>query len=210
MSSKRKRPGSHGARVQGATDAAGKQAGAANLPVAAAEGSGIVANRALPMRAFSKSLPMELLRAREAVMRRFRPGLRDHGVTEQQWRILRALAHAGPLEVSQLAEATCLLAPSLSRILPELESRQLISRRQADSDLRRSVVSLERKGLRLIATHAPYSEEVYDNIAATFGPERLTQLFNLLRELEESLQEADSTAPVPRSRSRSGSAKRAR
>ena len=80
----------------------------------------VVASRALPMRAFSNSLPMELLRAREAVMRRFRPGLRGHGVTEQQWRILRALAHSGPLEVSQLADATCLLAPSLSRILPDM------------------------------------------------------------------------------------------
>ncbi len=49
----------------------------------------------LPMRAFSSSLPMALLRAREAVMRRFRPGLRDHGVTEQQWRVLRALAGLG-------------------------------------------------------------------------------------------------------------------
>jgi homoprotocatechuate degradation regulator HpaR len=162
----------------------------------------VVADRSLPMRAFSKSLPMELLRAREAVMRRFRPGLRDHGVTEQQWRILRALAHSGPMEVSQLAEATCLLAPSLSRILPDLETRQLISRRQADSDLRRSVISLERKGLRLIATHAPYSEGVYEQIAEAFGTERLEQLFTLLRELEEALDTVDDTEPESRSRSK--------
>jgi homoprotocatechuate degradation regulator HpaR len=146
-----------------------------------------IARRALPMRAFSKSLPMELLRAREAVMRRFRPELRNHGVTEQQWRILRALAHSGPLEVSELAEATCLLAPSLSRILPDMEARQLIGRRQAHSDLRRSVISLERKGLRLIATHAPHAERVYDEIAQRFGAGRLAQLFTLLRELEETL-----------------------
>jgi homoprotocatechuate degradation regulator HpaR len=149
-----------------------------------------VAERALPMRAFSKSLPMELLRAREAVMRRFRPELRNHGVTEQQWRILRALAHSGPLEVSALAETTCLLAPSLSRILPDMEARQLISRRQADADLRRSVISLERKGLRLIAMHAPTAERIYEEIARQFGPERLDQLFTLLRELEETLGES--------------------
>src|SRR6185437_2443110 len=95
-----------------------------------------VAERALPMRPFSESLPMALLRTREAVMRLFRPGLRKHGVTEQQWRILRALAPQGPLEVTALAEATFLLAPSLSRILPDLEKRQLISRRQVDTDLR--------------------------------------------------------------------------
>src|SRR5262245_57274932 len=166
-----------------------------------------LASRDLPMRAFSKSLPMELMRAREAVMRRFRPSLRNHGVTEQQWRILRALAHGGPLEVSELAEATCLLAPSLSRILPDMEARQLISRRQADSDLRRSVISLERKGLRLIAMHAPTAERIYDEIAQTFGQERLAQLFTLLRELEESLVDA---ATRGRSKSRATSGKRTR
>ena len=94
---------------------------------------------------------MALLRTREAVMCLFRPGLRSRGVTEQQWRILRALAHAGPMEVTELAEATFLLGPSLSRILPDMEKRQLVSRKQVDSDLRRSVVSLEPKGLRLIS-----------------------------------------------------------
>src|SRR5690349_9893825 len=91
----------------------GVTAPAASPGKSARESDGAIAQRELPMRAFTKSLPMELLRAREAVMRQFRPALRDNGVTEQQWRILRALAHSGPLEVSALAEATCLLAPSL-------------------------------------------------------------------------------------------------
>jgi homoprotocatechuate degradation regulator HpaR len=160
-----------------------------------------LAKRSLPMRAFSASLPMELLRAREAVMRRFRPELRVHGVTEQQWRILRALAHAGPLEVSELAAKTYLLAPSLSRILPDMEARQLIGRRQLDSDMRRSVISLERKGLRLIASHAPTAEQIYDQIAQEFGAERLSQLFGLLKELEEALESIDAKAPS-RARSR--------
>jgi hypothetical protein len=43
------------------------------------------------LRDFSKSLPMALMRTREAVMKRFRPSLRDHALTEQQWRVLRAL-----------------------------------------------------------------------------------------------------------------------
>ena len=148
-----------------------------------------IAERALPMRPFSESLPMALLRTREAVMRLFRPGLRKDGVTEQQWRILRALAHMGPLEVTELAEATFLLAPSLSRILPDLEKRQLISRRQLDTDLRRCVVSLEPKGLRLIGAHAPYSEQMYAQIARRFGTERISDLLGLLQELEYSLDE---------------------
>jgi homoprotocatechuate degradation regulator HpaR len=141
----------------------------------------------IPMRGFSQSLPMALLRAREAVMRRFRPGLRRQGVTEQQWRIIRALAHSGPLEVTALAESTFLLAPSLSGILPGLESRGLISRRPVDSDLRRTVVSLGPKAMKLIEAHGTDSESVYDEIARAFGQERLDQLFKLLRELEETL-----------------------
>ncbi len=148
-----------------------------------------LAQRSLPMRPFSESLPMALLRTREAVMRLFRPGLRSRGVTEQQWRILRALAHQGPMEVTELAEATFLLAPSLSRILPDLEQRRLIGRRPVDTDLRRSVVSLQTEGLRLIAEHAPYSEQVYARIAKRFGTEKLVQLLQRLHDLETSLGE---------------------
>lgn len=165
---------------------------------------------ALPMRAFSNSLPMALLRAREAVMRLFRPGLRRERVTEQQWRILRALAHSGPMEVSEVAKATFLLAPSLSRILPGLEARGLISRAQAASDLRRSLVRIERKGLRLIATHAPYSEKVYARIETAFGAERLAQLVRLLRELEHVLQNEAGKNTSGKSRPRSGNGRRAR
>ncbi len=148
-----------------------------------------LARRSLPMRPFSESLPMALLRTREAVMRLFRPGLRSRGVTEQQWRILRALAHQGPMEVTELAEATFFLAPSLSRILPDLEQRRLIGRRVVDTDLRRSVVSLQAEGLRLITEHAPYSEQMYARIAKRFGTEKLVQLLQLLHDLETSLGE---------------------
>jgi len=137
---------------------------------------------------------MALLRAREAVMCLFRPGLRSRGVTEQQWRILRALAHNGSMEVTDLAEATFLLGPSLSRILPDMEKRQLVSRRQVDSDLRRSVMSLEPKGLRLISQHAPDSERIYAEIAKRFGDDRVAQLFNLLHELQDSIEDLASEA----------------
>lgn len=170
-----------------------------------AKRSPAVAQRGLPMRPFSESLPMALLRARESVMYLFRPGLRKHGVTEQQWRILRALAHRGSLEVTDLAEATFLLAPSLSRILPDMESRELVSRRQVDTDLRRSVVSLEPKGLKLIAAHAPYSEEMYAEIAQRFGAERIEQLISLLQELEASLQEIPQRGAQPRRKGRAPS-----
>ncbi|MGH8148990.1 MAG: homoprotocatechuate degradation operon regulator HpaR [Steroidobacteraceae bacterium] len=140
-----------------------------------------------PIRAFSHSLPMALLRAREAVMHCFRPGLRDHGVTEQQWRVLRALAGHPGLEISALASETCLRPPSLSRILPDLEARGLLARRAVASDMRRAVASLTPAGMDLIARHGPRSETVYREIEERFGPERLERLYELLERLERTL-----------------------
>lgn len=145
-------------------------------------------------------------------MRRFRPGLRSLNVTDQQWRILRALTHSGELEASALARATCLLAPSLSRILPGMEGRQLISRIQMDSDLRRSLIRLQPKGLRVLAIHATFSEKIYAEISQRFCPERIEQLFALLQELEWIVTEQHSAAAAtgPARRSRANAARRAR
>jgi homoprotocatechuate degradation regulator HpaR len=143
----------------------------------------------LPMREFSRSLPMALLRAREAVMRQFRPSLRSHGLTEQQWRILRALAAVEESEVTELARTAFLLGPSLSRILRDLEARRLIERRTAESDLRRGVVSISEKGLRLMEEVAPSSEAIYAAITKRFGARKLLELQGMLDALEASLKD---------------------
>jgi homoprotocatechuate degradation regulator HpaR len=143
--------------------------------------------RRVPMREFSRSLPMSLLRAREAVMRQFRPSLREHGLTEQQWRILRALAAIDTIEVTELAHTAFLLGPSLSRILRDLEARHLIERKAAKTDLRRGVVSISEKGLKLMERVAPTSEEIYAAITRRFGARRLAELQDMLGALEASL-----------------------
>ena len=145
------------------------------------------AARRVPMREFSRSLPMSLLRAREAVMRHFRPSLRQHGLTEQQWRILRALASIDAIEVTELARVAFLLGPSLSRILRDLEARHLIERRAAKADLRRGVVSISEKGVKLMEVVAPSSEAIYAEITKRFGAKKLAELQEMLGTLETSL-----------------------
>jgi len=152
-----------------------------------AEVSATVAERQMPIREFSRSLPMSLLRAREAVMRHFRISLRAHGLTEQQWRILRALTSFEDIEVTELARVAYLLGPSLSRILRDLEERRLIERRTLKEDLRRSVVSITAKGLRLIEAVAPSSEAIYAEITRRYGADKLAELHALLQALEVSL-----------------------
>jgi homoprotocatechuate degradation regulator HpaR len=148
---------------------------------------GTPSSRRVPMREFSRSLPMALLRAREAVMRQFRPSLRRHGLTEQQWRILRALAAVDSIEVTELARTAFLLGPSLSRILRDLEARRLIERKTAKTDLRRGVVSISEKGVRLMELVAPSSEAIYAEITRRYGARKLAELQDMLGALEASL-----------------------
>src|SRR3954467_11343978 len=148
--------------------------------------------RRAPMREFSRSLPMSLLRAREAVMRQFRPSLRNHGLTEQPWRIPRALTAVDAIEVTELARVAFLLGPSLSRILRDLEARDLIERRTAKADLRRAVVSISAKGLKLIEAVAPTSEAIYAEITSRYGVRKLAELQDMLKALESSLSELEA------------------
>jgi len=161
-----------------------------------------------PLRAFARSLPMTLLRAREAVMSRFRPLLRAHGLSDQQWRVLRALDADGPQRASDLSVATLLSGPSLSRLLPGLESRRLLRRRAHPEDQRATRISITPEGSRLVATIAPASEAIYAEIAAAVGETSLETLYRLLDETTErigpgSCPDVGASAPdAPRRRLR--------
>lgn len=152
----------------------------------------VPANKSLLLRDFQHSLPMELLKAREAAMSRFRPMLRRHGVTEQQWRVIRALAEYQPSDASELARRSFLLAPSLTRILQFLERKKLVKRSSDAKDQRRSVFVLTAKGRRLYDEVGPDSELLYAEIEQQFGAVKLEALYELLAEFHSALSETDA------------------
>jgi len=143
------------------------------------------------LRDFRHSLPMELLRAREAAMARFRPMLREHGLTEQQWRVIRALADGERMDASELARRSYLLAPSLTRILQFLEKEKFVRRSSDSRDQRRSVLSLTAKGRRVFNRVGPDSEIRYAEIEAEFGRDRLKTLYELLADFYTTLDGVD-------------------
>lgn len=141
------------------------------------------------MRKFERSLPMSLLRAREAVMRKFSPSLKAHNLSAQQWRVLRILMEHDRLDLTELAEQCHLLAPSVSRIVQNLERRKLVQRHAVPEDQRSSAISISDKGERLFHQIAPLSEERYAFITERFGYGKLELLYELLDELVEKLEE---------------------
>ena len=141
------------------------------------------------LRGFKRSLPMSLLRAREAVMKKFMPSLKEHNLSPQQWRVIRALQDENGLDISELSARCYLLMPSLSRIIRNLESRGLVERYTVETDQRRAAIFLGNKGRKLFALVAPKSVERYNYIAQKFGADKLELLYDLLDELVEKIDE---------------------
>ena len=139
------------------------------------------------MRPFDQSLPMALLRAREAVMRGFRRLLRAHELNEQEWRIMRALVEAGRLEIGELARRVFILKPSATRTVKNLEMRGIVSRTRPSSDQRRALIALTPKGRALFEQLAPHSEQEYARITEIIGAGDMDQLYRLLGRITGAL-----------------------
>ncbi|MFL2840229.1 MAG: homoprotocatechuate degradation operon regulator HpaR [Pseudohongiellaceae bacterium] len=143
----------------------------------------------LQLREFGKSLPMSLLRAREAVMKKFIPTLKKYELSPQQWRVIRFLEQEDGLEMTELAERCFLMVPSMSRISKNLEARGLIVRKTVANDQRRSELFLSTSGRKLYTKIAPKSAERYKHITQQFGEKKMKLLYKLLDELVVTLKE---------------------
>ncbi len=134
------------------------------------------------MRQLENSLPMSLLMAREAVMAKFTPILREHGLSSQQWRVLRVLSEVPHIDATALSHRSLLMTPSISRILRSMENRRLIKRSDDRKDQRRIQVSITEEGRTLVQKLTPYNEARYADIEKIVGKEKLNQLYELLNE----------------------------
>ena len=134
-----------------------------------------------------RNLPRLLLQAREAVMAHTRPSLREHGLSDQQWRVLRVLGeHAHDptgIETGRVAREAYLLGPSLTGVLSRMERDGLIARERCPQDARRTVVRATALGLEKVRTLSQTIEAHYQWMEQQLGKAKLGQLYALLDEL---------------------------
>ena len=115
------------------------------------------------------SLLKALLHARQGLVQYLADCFRDHGLTDQQWRVLAELAPARALTASELAAASCLRASSLSRIIRDLEGRGLVSRSSDRQDLRRTMIALTAVGLAVVVDFARHEKSIVDDLRMKIG-----------------------------------------
>jgi homoprotocatechuate degradation regulator HpaR len=142
-----------------------------------------------------RNLPLLLLQAREGVIAHFRPILNAHGVTEQQWRIVRALLEQGPLEPRQIGQVCGISSPSLAGVLARMDDLGLVQRERMAEDQRRVMVSLTGKSRTLAATMAAQIEAVYQAIESHVGADFIDRLYATIDELIGRLGEWPEPGP---------------
>lgn len=145
-----------------------------------------------------RNLPRLLLQAREAVMLHTRPSLRRHGLSDQQWRVLRVLGeHAGDpagVETGRVAREAYLLGPSLTGVLSRMERDGLITRERCGQDARRTVVRATQSGLDKVQALSQTIEEHYTWMEQQLGKTKLQALYHLLDEVI-AIEASETTAP---------------
>ncbi len=127
-----------------------------------------------------RNLPRLLLQAREAVMAHTRPSLRQHALSDQQWRVLRVLGEHGTVDTGRVAREAFILGPSLTGVLARMERDGLIQRQRDLSDQRRSVVKATARGTAMVKRLSVTIEAHYRTMEDVLGKQKLAELYELL------------------------------
>jgi len=132
----------------------------------------------------SRSLPIALIRAREGIMPPIRAMLAESGITEQQWRVLRALEEYGPQNASNMAYRAGLLLPSLTRIAQKMQDNGLITLTRDELDKRRQTIAITAAGQSIIDNNSEQAAQIVEGFKQTLGEDKYEQLLDLLALLE--------------------------
>jgi len=135
-----------------------------------------------------RNLPMLLLRAREKMMERFRPLLTANGVTEQQWRVIRALNESGPLEPRQISDICTISSPSLAGVLARMEALGFVTKERFADDQRRVRVSLTKESYRIVKAISKDLEARYKVLEDELGPQVLERVYRAVDDLLAGLE----------------------
>jgi homoprotocatechuate degradation regulator HpaR len=137
---------------------------------------------------FEQSLAAVIMSAKESVIAPMRPKLREHNITEPQWRVLRVLNDRGATDATCLSDVSLLHGPSVTRILKDLEERKLVTREPDVNDRRRALVALTPDGREIVKLISRDVLRVMKEYSERFGTQRLEKLTDELRALSAAIK----------------------
>jgi DNA-binding MarR family transcriptional regulator len=135
-----------------------------------------------PFRSRGHEGVVSLLRTADHLRRGLARVVEPHGLTLQQYNVLRILRGAGPrgLPTLDIGERMIEQAPGVTRLLDRLEKKALVKRERCPRDRRQVLVAITPAGLRLLSGLDGPVAKADDALLEALGPRRAQTLIHLL------------------------------
>jgi DNA-binding MarR family transcriptional regulator len=142
-----------------------------------------------PFRSRGQEAILSLLRSADLAKHRFSDLFSAHGVTFQQYNVLRILRGAGKagLPTLEVGERMIERTPGVTRILDRLEAKGWVARERDVSDRRKVWCRIAPEGMALLARLDAPVDENDEAVFASMAPEDLDTLIRILDELRQRL-----------------------
>jgi DNA-binding MarR family transcriptional regulator len=137
----------------------------------------------------SQEATLSILRTADRVRRQLSAELEPHGVTLQQYNVLRILrgARGKPMPTLEIGERMIEEAPGVTRLLDRLEAKGLVRRQRCTEDRRLVHCWITEQGTQLLAGLDAEMAEGDEGVVATLSAEEQTTLIRLLDRIREAL-----------------------
>ncbi len=132
---------------------------------------------------------LSLFRTHEALLFEFKVLLKERGLSEPQYNVLRILRGIGkPLQVYQVAERMLTREPDITRLFDRLVREEFVERTRCEDDRRVVWVSLTPKGRELMKELDRPVMALHQKQLAHLGVRKLRLLHELLEEARSEVQ----------------------
>jgi DNA-binding MarR family transcriptional regulator len=136
----------------------------------------------VPFRTRAQEATIAILRTADVVRRRVAEGLEPHGITQQQYNVLRILrgARGKPMPTLDIGERLIERTPGITRLLDRLEEKGLVRRERCTEDRRQVHCFITPAGLELLAAVDAQVDEADDVVGKVLSDEELAVLLEYL------------------------------
>ena len=140
-------------------------------------------------RSSAQEATIAILRTADVLRRTIGALLEPHGVTMQQYNVLRILrgSFPDPLPTLEIGERLIEQTPGVTRLLDRLEEKGLVRRARCTEDRRLVHCWITPAGLELLAELDPVADEADERLGDSFEPAELRQLIALLERVRRQL-----------------------
>lgn len=143
-----------------------------------------------PFRSRAQEATVAILRTADVVRRRLTSVIEPHGVTMQQYNVLRILrgVYPHPLPTLEIGERLIERMPGITRLLDRLEEKGLVRRERCSDDRRLVHCWITEPGLDLLAAMDPVTDRADDEVVQELDSAELELFIEMLDRVRRGSQ----------------------